>query len=69
MKLAAFIFCICAYLYVNDSDYRDQIAAEEERTTDLCLMRGVAPSRNEDGKLICTKPSPTWAMASPILQR
>lgn len=69
MKLAAIIVCCGIWLYVNDQDYRDQIAAEEERTTDLCLARGVAPSRNEDGKLICTKPSPTWAMASPILQR
>ena len=69
MKFAAIIFCICAYLYVSDSDYRIALAAEEERITDLCLMRGVAPSRDESGKLICTKPAPTWAMTSPILQR
>ena len=66
MKFAAIVFCVCAWIYVNDSDYRDQIAQEEERITDLCLMRGVAPSRDESGKLICTKPSPTWAMADPL---
>lgn len=66
MKFAAIVFCVCAYLYVSNEDYRIAVAAEEERITDICLARGVAPSRNEQGKLICTKPSQTWAMADPL---
>lgn len=69
MKFAAIVFCICAYLYVSTEDYRIAVAADEERITDICLARGVAPSRDAEGRLICTKPAPTWAMASPLVMK